>query len=123
MGVQTYRELLAWQRAMELVTMVYEISQTFPREECFGLVAQIRRCAVSIPSNIAEGQGRGVGNEFCHHLRIAQGSLQELETQLYIGRNLGYVNELDPVLQLAGETGRLIRGLHASVGRQKITSN
>lgn len=92
MAVKTYKDLVAWQRAMDLVVTVYQLLQHFPKEEKYDLASQIRRSAVSVPSNIAEGQGRGVGNEFAHHLRIAQGSLQELETQLLIAERLGYVS-------------------------------
>ena len=117
MGVKTYRDLIAWQRAMDLVVEVYRLTAHFPREELYGLCGQVRRAAVSIPSNIAEGQGRGVGNEFSHHVRIAQGSLQEMETQLLIAERLSYLSraKLDPVLALADEVGRLNRGLHKSI--------
>jgi four helix bundle protein len=102
---------------MELVVQVYQVSAGIPREEIYGLTSQVRRAAVSVPSNIAEGQGRGVGNEFRHHLRIAQGSLQETETQLMIAERLGFVTaqRLQSVMELANEVGRLLRGLHQSV--------
>ena len=121
MAARTYRELVVWQRAMDLVVEVYRLTKEFPREELYGLTSQIRRAAVSVPSNIAEGQGRGIGNEFCHHLRIAQGSLQETETQLLIAERLQFVasTQVSPAMELSNEVGRLLRGLHQSV----LTSN
>jgi four helix bundle protein len=80
MPAKSYRELIVWQRAMDMVVAIYQLTRSWPKEELYGLTSQIRRAAVSVPSNIAEGQGRGVVNEFCHHLRIAQGSLQEVDT-------------------------------------------
>jgi four helix bundle protein len=117
MAVRNYQQLIAWQRAMDLVEDVYRITKAFPREELYGLTSQIRRAAVSVPSNVAEGQGRGVGKEFCHHLRISNGSRQELETQLLISGRLGYVNApiIDDLLVCSGEVGRLLSGLMKSV--------
>ncbi len=117
MAALHYRDLIAWQKAMDLVEDVYRVSQNFPREEMYGLTNQIRRAAVSIPSNIAEGQGRGVGGEFAHHLRIANASRQEIETQLLIAVRLGFITEPDvnAVLERCFEVGRIICGLHHSV--------
>jgi four helix bundle protein len=91
----------------------------FPKEEAFGLSAQIRRAAVSIPSNIAEG--RGAGKEFVHHLRIAYGSLREVETPLLVADRLGYLplKKIDALLELTSEVGRLINGLSKAVGRHE----
>lgn len=100
---------------MDLVEAVYRVSACFPREEIYGLTSQLRRAAVSIPSNIAEGQGRGSAKEFAYFLRVAQGSLQEVETQLHLARRLGYVDIIDEVLDLAAETGRITRGLASSL--------
>src|SRR5438046_1772110 len=91
--VTHYRELIAWQRAMDLVQAVYSVTRRFPADELYGLTNQLRRAAVSVPSNIAEGQGRGVGGEFAHHLRIANASRQEVETQILIAQRLSYVDE------------------------------
>jgi four helix bundle protein len=120
MPVTHYQELIAWQRAMELVEQVYRATRRFPRDECYGLTNQLRRAAVSIPSNIAEGQGRGIGGEFAHHLRIANGSRQELETQLMIARRIDYMDDatLADVLALTSEVGRLLTGLHRSVANK-----
>lgn len=87
-----HRSLVAWQRAMELVTEVYRVTGTFPKHELYGLVSQLRRAAVSVPSNLAEGYGRNSRNEFHHFIGQARGSLAEVETQIEIARNLGYVS-------------------------------
>jgi len=81
---QHYRDLIAWQKAMDLVAHVYYITKSFPDEEKFGLVSQMRRCAVSVPSNIAEGQSRNSKGEFIQFLGIARGSIAELTTQILI---------------------------------------
>jgi four helix bundle protein len=102
---------------MDFVEAVYRLSQKFPREELHGLTNQLRRAAVSVPSNIAEGQGRGIGNEFSHHLRISNGARQEAETQIPIGIRLGYITDSDAVgaLGLGDECGRLLKGVHRSI--------
>lgn len=122
MSLQHYRQLIAWQKAMELVSAVYEITQSFPKEETYGLISQIRRAAVSVPSNIAEGQGRDSTKEFLHHLSIAYGSLMEVETQILIAQNLNYLGSSDAILDKAAETGRLINGLARSL-KQKLTTD
>lgn len=117
MGVRHYRDLVAWQRAMDLVEHVYHLTRQFPKEELYGLTNQLRRAAVSVPSNIAEGQGRGIGGEFAHHLRIANGSIQEVETQLLLAERLSYADDhaVASVLDLTAEVGRVTRGLLKSV--------
>ena len=87
----TYRELIVWQKAMRLVTLVYEATRAFPKEEIYALTSQVRRCAVSIPSNIAEGNGRKSRTDYVRFLQISVGSLYELETQVEIAKNLGYL--------------------------------
>jgi four helix bundle protein len=94
---QSYRELIAWQKAMALAKQVYAATQGFPREEMFGLKAQLRRAAVSIPSNIAEGQARLSGKDFQHFLRTTKGSLAEVETQLQLSCELGYLSKRMPL--------------------------
>jgi four helix bundle protein len=89
MALMHYKELVAWQKSMELVERVYRATQCFPRDEIYKLTNELRRAAVSIPSNIAEGQGRGTSAEFDRFLRIADGSRQEVETQLMIAERLG----------------------------------
>ena len=117
MAVQSYKDLIVWQRGMDLAVETYQLTQRFPREEMYGLTSQVRRSAVSVPSNVAEGQGRGVGAEFAHHLRISLGSLQELETQILLAERLRYVTAADigPVLATVAEVGRLNRGLQKSL--------
>ncbi len=88
-----YKELTAWQRSMDLVREVYRSTRSFPREELFGLSSQMRRAAVSVPSNIAEGKGRYSRKELIQFLYKARGSLMELETQIIIARDLDYLNE------------------------------
>lgn len=90
--MKTHKELKIWMESMQLVTEIYKITINFPKEEIYGLTSQIRRAAVSIPSNIAEGAGRKNIKEFRQFLYIALGSLSELETQLLISKNIGYLN-------------------------------
>jgi four helix bundle protein len=113
MPVQNYRELVAWQKAMDLVEKVYRLTNDFPREELYGLTNQLRRAVVSIPSNIAQGQGRGGSNEFTRFLHIAHGSLPEVETQVLIAMRLKYGNATvaQDVLNAASEAGWIINGL------------
>ena len=89
--MKTYKTLVVWQKSIDLVERVYEITRTFPEDERFNLTSQLRRCAVSIPSNIAEGHGRKSNGEFSHFLKIAFGSSSELETQLLIAHRLKMV--------------------------------
>jgi four helix bundle protein len=109
----TYADLKVWQRAMDLVYSVYEVTQTFPKHELYGLVSQLRRAAVSIPSNIAEGKGRTTRKDLNVFLCHARGSLHELETQLLIARHLGYVMEADAsrLTEHCKEIGRMLHGL------------
>ena len=114
---RSYRELIAWQKAMKLVTEIYEATQRFPSEERYGLTNQLRRASVSVPSNIAEGQARFSQKEFHHFLSQARGSLVEIETQLLIARNLKYLPPVkaDILLAAAEELGRVLNGLIASI--------
>jgi four helix bundle protein len=118
MKVRDYTELIAWKKAMAFVTDIYKISENFPSRELYGLSSQLRRAAVSIPSNIAEGQGRRSTKEFKHFLSNAQGSLCEVETQVRIAGNLGYISQqtVEELLDKAGEIGRILHGLQASLG-------
>ena len=93
MTVMSYRDLLVWQKSMALVTEVYRGTRGFPREEIYGLTSQMRRAAVSIPSNIAEGYGRNSTQDYVRFLRMASGSLYELQTQLEIAVNLNYFDK------------------------------
>jgi four helix bundle protein len=119
MAGQNYRDLVAWQKSMDLVVAVYRVSASFPREELYGLVSQLRKAAISVPSNIAEGQGRGTKKEFAHFLRIAHGSLREIETQILIALRLTYLPAAtgEELLSLTASAGRLITGLINSLRR------
>jgi len=113
---QSYRDLIAWQKAMQFVTEVYRATRDFPREEAYGLSSQLRRAAVSVPSNVAEGQARFSPREFHHFLSYARGSLVEIETQLMIAESLSYLTreETERLLSHAAELGRVLNGLIAS---------
>lgn len=108
-----YRDLKVWQAAMQLATEVYRLSAKFPKHETYGLSIQIQRSAVSVPSNIAEGHGRNSNKEFHHFLGIASGSLSELETQLILAQQPGYLTYeiTSPALQISGEIGKMLKGL------------
>jgi four helix bundle protein len=105
---------------MELVTAIYRATATFPKDELFGITSQLRRAAVSIPSNIAEGQGRLSEKEFRYFLGQARGSLMEVETQIQIAANLGYLpkEHIDKLLEGCSEAGRILNGLLASISKQ-----
>src|SRR5690242_11862010 len=114
---QSFRDLLVWQKAMTLVTDVYRITRVFPPEERYGLTLQLRRAAVSVPSNIAEGQARPTRGEFLQFLGYSKGSLAEMETQLLIAENLGYLREPNALREPIAEVGRMLSGLLASLSR------
>ena len=117
MGVQSYRDLVAWQKSMDMVEAVYRVTQTWPKDEVYGLTNQARRAAVSVSANIAEGQGRRGAAEMVHQLSMAGGSLHELETHLLIAQRLGYLSQaaLAPLLAQTDEVGRLLSGLIRSM--------
>ena len=117
MVIRNYTDLIAWRRAMMLAASVYRVSANMPREEQYGLTSQMRRAAVSIPSNIAEGQGRRTDGEFLNQLSVAHGSIRELETHLLLCARLGLLEKsvLQPVLEEAAEVGRLVNGLANSI--------
>jgi four helix bundle protein len=114
---QSYRDLIAWQKSIDLVTEIYRVTQRFPREELYGLSNQLRRAAVSIPSNIAEGQARFSSKEFHHFLATARGSLVEIETQVIIAEKLKYLEPAacQSILEQTAELGRILNGLIASI--------
>lgn len=111
--MKTYKELIVWQKAVELVTVIYSVTKSFPKEEIYGLTNQIRRAAVSVPSNIAEGFGRNSKNEFRRFLKIAIASLFELQTQLEIAKNLEFLTteEFDNVFSLTREIEAMLSSL------------
>lgn len=114
---QSYRELVVWQKAMVLVTEIYQATKTFPIEERYGLSSQLRRAAVSVPSNIAEGQARFSPRESYRFLSNARGSLVEIERQLQIAMNLDYLSARQGtyLLREAAELGRILNGLLSSI--------
>jgi four helix bundle protein len=120
MAVKDYRELIVWQKAMDLVEHVYLTTKNFPREELYGLTSQIRRASVSIPSNIAEGQARRTTKDFLHFLAVSYGSLKEVETQVLIAERLGYIPKEGAFhsLELTKEVAQLLSGLTNSLERK-----
>ena len=117
---RSYRDLKVWQRAMDLVEQSYRLAATLPSHELYGLATQIRRAAVSIPANLAEGNGREHLGDYLHHVSIAHGSLMELETHLLIALRLQYfqTDQIASTLELIAEVGRMLGGLRKSL---KIT--
>ncbi len=118
---QSYKDLVVWKKSMGLVMQVYRVSRKFPKEETYGLTSQMRRSAVSVPSNIAEGSGRRSSGEFRQFLIQARGSLLELETQLQIAENLDYLKtqQAEELTAMTGEVGRMLNGLLDYLNRKK----
>jgi len=112
-SVRSYRDLLVWQRAMDLVVESYQVSKLFPKSEIYGLTGQLQRAAVSVAANIAEGHGREHLGDYLHHLSIATGSIMEVETHLLIAQRLCYVTDADtkPALEMSAEVSRMLSGL------------
>jgi len=123
--MRPHQKLEAWSKAIELVTDIYKSSEHFPREERYGLTGQIRRAAVSIPANPAEGAGRRSQKEFAYFLSNSQGSASELETELIIANRLGYLDETTfaRLISQLERIGRLITGLSRHVGRESSIAN
>jgi len=115
--VQSHRDLIVWQKAMDLVVEVYRVSGMFPTSERWRLVDQISRAVVSVPGNIAEGQGRGTAKDFAQFLAIARGSLNETETYLLLAVRLGYLTteKIAPALSLLTEVSKMLGSLRAKV--------
>ncbi|MGP1311052.1 MAG: four helix bundle protein [Phycisphaerales bacterium] len=115
--INSYRDLVAWQRAMDLVELVYRLSSSFPPDERFSLTAQVRRAAVSVPSNIAEGYGRGSRQDYLRFLRVARGSLFEVETQALVARRLGYTSDEQTreLQEQVNAVARVLSGLIRSI--------
>jgi len=110
---RSHKDLIAWQKSIQLVTEVYKLTAKFPRSETYGLASQMQRAATSIPSNIAEGRNRGTRKDFVQFLRIALGSATELETQLIIATNLGYCDgaESTRATNLLSEVCKMLHGM------------
>ena len=125
MKTSDYKELQVWQKAMDLVVEVYNIIKLLPKKEMYGISDQIRRSAVSIPSNIAEGQSRNSAKEFIQFLSIARGSLAELETQLLICVKVNMLPnvKIDNILISTKEIGKMIKGLMNKLEAQLATNN
>jgi four helix bundle protein len=118
--IQSYRDLIAWQKAVDLAEYIHNASEKFPRREVFALTAQIRRATYSISSNIAEGQGRATTRDFLNFLSIARGSLFEVQSQVYVAQRLRYVDAATckKLVDATDELGRIINGLIKSLHRR-----
>ena len=119
--IRSFRDLIVWQKSVALVTEIYRQTMSFPKDETYGLVSQMRRCAVSIPSNIAEGYGRRSTGDYVRFLQIAIGSVYELQTQLEICRNLGFlgtegITKLDADL---GEVEHMLASLASKIREKR----
>ena len=121
-ALTTHKDLQVWKRAMDLVAQVYSVSNCFPKEELYGLTSQVRRAAISIPSNIAEGAARHSRKEFVQFLHIASGSIAELETHLLIAARLGFGSS-ESVLIRTEDVRKLLLGLLRALKRKPITSH
>lgn len=115
--IHGYRDLDVWQKAMDLVEHSYRLTNDLPKSEGFGLKAQLRRASISVPSNIAEGQGRATTRDDVRHLAIAHGSLMEVETQIQIAGRLGFIpeNKVLPFLEESAKVGRMLNALSSSL--------
>ena len=120
-GTQNYKDLLVWQKGIVLAKVVYRLTQSFPAEEKFGLVSQMRRAAVSIPSNLAEGQARHTPGEFVQFISHAEGSSAELDTQLILSVELGFCKKATaiPTYELIDEVRRMLNALRRAISRRK----
>ncbi len=109
--IKSYRDLEVWQQAMDLAVECYKLTQRFPKTEMFGIISQIRRSASSVPANIAEGHGREGRAHFIQFLRVAQGSLKELETHLLLSARVGFLHDKEsgPILRRCSDVGKMLR--------------
>lgn len=115
--MKTFRDIIIWQKSMALVTKCYLLTRQFPKEELFALSSQLKRCAVSIPSNIAEGFGRGSNKDYYRFLNIALGSLFEFQTQIEIAFNLGFINQenFNSIYEDSREVERMLSAFMAKI--------
>ncbi|MEX2219599.1 MAG: four helix bundle protein [Phycisphaerales bacterium] len=120
--IRTFRDLIAWRKAVAMVKEIYRLTQSFPDSERFGLSSQLRRAAVSIPSNIAEGFARGTTADYLRFLRIARGSLAEVQTQLVIAHELGFLGSTGQLSDQIAEVDRVLQGLIRSL-EHKLREN
>ena len=119
--LQSHKELIVWKRSMELAREIYRISALLPHEEQYGLVSQMRRCAVSIPSNIAEGRRRGTRKDFLQFLRIADGSASELETQILLTEDVFQLQGMGRAKELLSEVQRMLGAMIKSFSLQPVS--
>ena len=124
MTILSHKNLEVWQRSMKLVSLIYRVTKVFPKEELYGLTSQMRRAAISIPSNIAEGRSKRSTKDYIRFVNIAYGSAAELETQLLIARELEYVtnDRVDPVLSELNEDGKMLNGLVSGLEKKAASS-
>ena len=117
--INSYRDLLVWQAGVELAAACYQATKTFPRDELYGMTSQIRRASTSIPANIAEGHGRDSSGHYVQFLKVAQGSVKELETHILVSQRVGLldVEGGEPLLSRCDEIGRMLRALIRSIER------
>lgn len=122
--MRSYKDLMVWQKGTDLVVEVYRLTKGFPKTEIFGIVSQMRRAAISIPSNIAEGHARKTNGDFAHFIRIASASGAELETQLLLVKRLGFVKALDVVQveTLLNEIMRMLNSLNSTISSRSKTN-
>jgi four helix bundle protein len=120
-GIDSYRDLKVWQEAMSVAERAYRVTAPFPKDETYGMTSQIRRAAVSIAANIAEGYGRDNSGSFVQFLRMSQGSLKELETHLMLSARVSLVPtaDVEPLLQQCDELGKMLRSLIRSIQRRQ----
>jgi four helix bundle protein len=119
--IRSHKELIVWQKAMDLVVEIYRVTETYPQREMYALASQMRRASVSIPSNIAEGRSRTTRKDFVHFVRIAYGSVSELETQILISKQLGFIKEkeMKTTILLVEEVSRM---LHAMIKKLEAST-
>ena len=113
--IQSYKDLEVWQLSMEMAEAVFKLTEAFPKSQQYVMVSQLQRCALSVPSNIAEGRSRHSKNDFIYHLNIARGSLAELETQLILATRLGYIDSPETLIATANRVTRMLFGLRNSL--------
>ncbi len=116
--IKSYKDLVVWQKSMLLTNKIYSLTRNFPEVEKYGLSLQMRRCSVSIPSNIAEGWGRNSNKAFAYFLNVARGSLYELQTQVEIAYNLEYIDCMESTSSLIDEIGKMIYSLIQKINNQ-----
>ena len=123
MGSGAHRKLIVWQESMKMVELVYKVTRAFPAEERFGLSEQMRRAAISVPSNIAEGAARNSVRELLHYVGVANGSLAELDTQIEASMRLGYVWDIHELEEQTSKIGRLMVALRRSLRARGMDSD